>query len=166
MVEVATGGDDATEQLPMVLKVPHLSSDPLVSICNNSPGVMLGFGDILVPGLLVSFCHAYDLQKGSRFWTYWLLTNVFYALGMIATFISLFVMDMAQPALLYLVPFTLIPIFIVAFAKGDLQTMWQGDFHVSDDLTKHVFFLSFFFNAPFYLTNVCCVIDVLTHSRF
>ena len=118
---------------------------------------MLGFGDILVPGLLVSFCHAYDLQKGSRFWTYWLLTNVFYALGMIATFISLFVMDMAQPALLYLVPFTLIPIFIVAFAKGDLQTMWEGDFHVSDDLARF-FFFTFFFALNQNLTNVCCVI--------
>ena len=32
-------------------------------------------------GLLVSFCHAYDLQKESRFWTYWAITNIFYALG-------------------------------------------------------------------------------------
>ena len=50
---------------------------------------------------------------------------------MIATFVSLFVMNSAQPALLYLVPFTLIPLFIVSCARGDFKDMWQGDFHVS-----------------------------------
>ena len=59
------------------------------------------------------------------------LTNIFYTLGMIATFVSLFVMNSAQPALLYLVPFTLIPVFIVSFAAGDFWDMWQGDFRVS-----------------------------------
>jgi len=126
MVEVATGGDEGGEQLPMVLKVPHFNAP--TTVCYHSYS-MLGFGDILVPGLLVSFCHAYDLQKESRFWTYWAITNIFYALGMVATFVSLFVMNSAQPALLYLVPFTLIPIFIVSFFTGDFADMWQGDFH-------------------------------------
>ena len=104
MVEVATGGDEGGEQLPMVLKVPHFNAP--TTVCYHSYS-MLGFGDILVPGkiiifsvktisetfgendinfpsilgLLVSFCHAYDLQKESRFWTYWAITNIFYALG-------------------------------------------------------------------------------------
>lgn len=77
MVEVATGGTpdedsgpgDGTgtlrERLPMVLTVPHFSwsmtndSDPShKSVSSHS---LLGFGDILVPGLLVSYCHAFDL---------------------------------------------------------------------------------------------------------
>ena len=45
MVEVATGGEEGGEQLPMVLKVPHFNSDPLL-VCYNSYS-MLGFGDIL-----------------------------------------------------------------------------------------------------------------------
>ena len=57
--------------------------------------------------------------------------DLLFYLGMVATFVSLFVMNSAQPALLYLVPFTLIPIFIVSFFTGDLEDMWQGDFHVS-----------------------------------
>lgn len=128
MVEVATGGE-TDEQLPMVLKVPHFNNDPLMS-CYLSYS-MLGFGDILVPGLLVSFCHAFDLQKGSRCWTYWIVTNVSYCLGMLATFVSLFVMESAQPALLYLVPFTLIPVFVVALICGDFGNMWRGDMEVS-----------------------------------
>ena len=36
-------------------------------------------------------------------------------------------MNSAQPALLYLVPFTLIPTILVAGLRGDLNTMWLGD---------------------------------------
>ena len=50
-----------------------------------------------------------------------------YILGLVATFISLFLMNSAQPALLYLVPFTLIPTILVAAIRGDLDTMWLGD---------------------------------------
>ena len=128
MVEVATGGD-TDEQLPMVLKVPHFNNHPMTA-CYDSYS-MLGFGDILVPGLLVSYCHSFDLRKGTGCWTYWMLTNFFYFSGMMATFISLFMMNSAQPALLYLVPFTLIPVFIVALLCGDLGALWNGDFAVS-----------------------------------
>lgn len=34
----------------------------------------------------------------------------------------------AQPALLYLVPFTLAPLFAMAYVKGDLRTMWHEPF--------------------------------------
>ena len=57
------------------------------------------------------------------------MTNIFtaYILGLVATFISLFLMNSAQPALLYLVPFTLIPTILVAWCRGDLASMWAGD---------------------------------------
>ena len=127
MVEVATGGS-TDEQLPMVLKVPHFNSHPL--LCCFESYSMLGFGDILVPGLLVSYCHGFDLQKGTGVWTYWLLANICYMVGMVVTFVSLFVMHSAQPALLYLVPFTLIPLYILALIKGDFYALWHGDYKV------------------------------------
>ena len=74
MVEVATGGNTG-EQLPMVLKVPHLSGNPDLKAC-GVPYSMLGFGDILVPGLLLSYCHSFDLYVGTSYKLYWLLTNV------------------------------------------------------------------------------------------
>ena len=48
----------------------------------------------LVEGFLIS---------GIKYKLYWIITSVAYILGMVATFISLFLMNSAQPALLYLV---------------------------------------------------------------
>ena len=48
-----------------------------------------------------------------------------------ATFISLFLMNSAQPALLYLVPFTLVPTLAVSWLRGDLAAMWHGDTQVT-----------------------------------
>uniref|UniRef100_H3B706 Signal peptide peptidase-like 2B n=1 Tax=Latimeria chalumnae TaxID=7897 RepID=H3B706_LATCH len=62
MVEVAAGPSDSSthEKLPMVLKVPRLNASPL-ALCDR-PFSLLGFGDILVPGLLVAYCHRFDIQ--------------------------------------------------------------------------------------------------------
>ena len=75
MVEVATGGETG-EQLPMVLKVPHLSSTIEFARACGLPYSMLGFGDILVPGLLLSYCHSFDLLVGTPCKLYWLITNI------------------------------------------------------------------------------------------
>lgn len=37
----------------------------------------------------------------------------------------------AQPALLYLVPFTLLPLFIIAFIRRDYHSLWNGPEKVS-----------------------------------
>ena len=75
MVEVATGGDTG-EQLPMVLKVPHLSSTLEFARACGVPYSMLGFGDILVPGLLLSYCHSFDILVGTPCKVYWIITNI------------------------------------------------------------------------------------------
>ena len=49
-------------------------------------------------------------------------------MGIVATFVSLYLMKAAQPALLFLVPFTLVPVFIISWLRGDLAAMWRGDF--------------------------------------
>ena len=150
MVEVATGGsksDDTTidgqgtstgpgESLPMVLRVPHLSitaankSDPL-DVCYNDVRAysysLLGFGDILVPGLLVSYCHAFDLIHGIKGRPYYVATDIFYGIGLIVTFLGLYFMNgIAQPALLYLVPCTLLPPIIIASCRGEFSQLWKG----------------------------------------
>ncbi|KAG1934859.1 signal peptide peptidase-like 2B [Pimephales promelas] len=125
MVEVAAGPSDSSthEKLPMVLKVPRLNWSPLV-LCDR-PFSLLGFGDILVPGLLVAYCHRFDiLMQTSRI--YFLACTFGYGIGLLITFVALALMQMGQPALLYLVPCTLLTSLAVALWRKELPLFWTG----------------------------------------
>ena len=49
-----------------------------------------------------------------------------YAVGLIVTFVVLVLMKTAQPTLLYLVPFTLIPTLVSALAHRELKLLLFG----------------------------------------
>lgn len=49
-----------------------------------------------------------------------------YGLGLIATFCALYLMEKGQPALLYLVPFTLITTFVIGCIRGEAGALWSG----------------------------------------
>ncbi|CAG5896507.1 unnamed protein product [Menidia menidia] len=125
MVEVAAGPSDSAthEKLPMVLKVPRLNFSPL-ALCDR-PFSLLGFGDILVPGLLVAYCYRFDiLTQSSRI--YFVACTIAYGVGLLITFVALAVMQMGQPALLYLVPCTLLTSLSVALWRRELPQFWTG----------------------------------------
>ncbi|XP_054926556.1 signal peptide peptidase-like 2B [Dermacentor andersoni] len=122
MVEVARGGG-SDEQIPMVMRVPHLSNED-IGACFGEYSV-LGFGDILIPGFLVAYVHSFDLIA-SQGCLYYVTSVTAYGAGLVVTFIGLYVMKMAQPALLYLVPATLIPVILVAWCRGELREIWYG----------------------------------------
>ncbi|XP_067140878.1 signal peptide peptidase-like 2A isoform X1 [Centruroides vittatus] len=123
MVEVATGGTSG-EQIPMVLKVPHLTFNGL-SVCRYLNYSLLGFGDILVPGLLIAYCHGFDLIADTGR-VYFALSSVAYGSGLLVTFVALYLMNTPQPALLYLVPATLLPLLLAGWFRGDLRRLWWG----------------------------------------
>lgn len=122
MVEVAKGGN-TQEQLPMVLRVPHFNNEAL-SVCFGQFS-LLGFGDILVPGLLVAYCHGFDLLT-TRSRLYFISGTLFYGVGLVLTFVALYMMRTPQPALLYLVPATLLPTVCIAWCRGQLADIWHG----------------------------------------
>ncbi|XP_049271817.1 signal peptide peptidase-like 2B [Rhipicephalus sanguineus] len=122
MVEVARGGG-SDEQIPMVLRVPHLSNED-ISACFGEYSV-LGFGDILIPGFLVAYVHSFDLIA-TQGCLYYVTSVTAYGVGLLVTFIGLYIMKMAQPALLYLVPATLIPVILIAWYRGELREIWYG----------------------------------------
>ncbi|KAM8925160.1 signal peptide peptidase-like 2B isoform 6-T7 [Lycaon pictus] len=151
MVEVATGPSDSAthEKLPMVLKVPRLNASPL-ALCDR-PFSLLGFGDILVPGLLVAYCHRFDIQvQSSRVYFVactvgsqplslrsLLLSSRFfrtraYGIGLLVTFMALALMQRGQPALLYLVPCTLITSCALALWRRELGMFWTGSGFAKD----------------------------------
>ncbi|KAG5839436.1 signal peptide peptidase-like 2A isoform X1 [Anguilla anguilla] len=123
MVQVAVGtGSD--EKLPMVMKVPRFSSWK-----QDACGIqfsILGFGDLIVPGLVVAYCHRFDVWTNSTKKIYFISCTIGYLSGLICTFIIMILSGMAQPALLYLVPFTLLTCTAVACHKHQLKPFWTG----------------------------------------
>lgn len=130
MVTVATGGGTG-EQIPMLLRLPRFGDD--------FPEVysLLGFGDIALPGMLISYLLRFDYMnrssqslsstKSNWFSSYFFISLIGYFVGFIFTELALILMSgRGQPALLYLVPCTLGVVVIVAYQKGDLSKMWSS----------------------------------------
>ncbi|XP_065298154.1 signal peptide peptidase-like 2B isoform X1 [Dermacentor albipictus] len=123
MVEVARGGG-SKEQIPMVMRVPRFGNQD-ISACLNTYS-LLGFGDILVPGLLLAFLRGFDLMHVGGC-MYFPVALIFYGLGLLATFASLYLMRLAQPALMFLVPFTVLPTLLIARLRGEFDDIWNGN---------------------------------------
>ncbi|XP_017404790.1 signal peptide peptidase-like 2C [Cebus imitator] len=125
MVQVAAGPAESSshEKLPMVLRVPRLRVSAL-TLCDQ-PFSILGFGDIVVPGFLVAYCCRFDVQVRSR-QVYFAACTVAYAVGLLLTFMAMVLMQMGQPALLYLVSSTLLTSLAVAACRRELSLFWTG----------------------------------------
>jgi signal peptide peptidase-like protein 2B len=119
MIVVARGDNSGGESIPMLLRVPRFF-DPWGGYD------MIGFGDILFPGLLVSFAFRYDkANKKSVLHGYYLWLTIGYGVGLLFTYLGLYLMDgHGQPALLYLVPCTLGLIIILGWVRGELKDLW------------------------------------------
>lgn len=61
-----------------------------------------------------------------------------YFLGLLTATVSSEVFKQAQPALLYLVPFTLLPLLTMAYLKGDLRRMWTEPFSGNGTISKQL----------------------------
>ncbi|PWZ40064.1 Signal peptide peptidase-like 2 [Zea mays] len=123
MIAVARG-DNTGESIPMLLRIPRFF-DPWGGYD------MIGFGDIIFPGLLVGFSYRFDRANRKGVLSgYFLWLIVGYAVGLFITYLALFLMDgHGQPALLYLVPCTLGKygrvIVILGWLRGELYELWN-----------------------------------------
>ncbi|AAF78405.1 ESTs gb/AA586244 and gb/T21200 come from this gene [Arabidopsis thaliana] len=119
MIVVARGDRSGEDGIPMLLKIPRMF-DPWGGYS------IIGFGDIILPGLLVTFALRYDWLANKRLKSgYFLGTMSAYGLGLLITYIALNLMDgHGQPALLYIVPFILGTLFVLGHKRGDLKTLW------------------------------------------
>lgn len=120
---------------------------------NSSHFNMLGLGDIVMPGLLLCFVLRYDTYKKAQLLStetgvppppnyvqrisYFHCSLLGYFLGLLTATVSSEVFRAAQPALLYLVPFTLLPLLTMAYLKGDLRRMWHEPF-IPTQTAKHL----------------------------
>ncbi|KAG7384903.1 Signal peptide peptidase-like 2A [Phytophthora pseudosyringae] len=105
------------EPMPMLLVLPR--------ILDWAGGIsMLGLGDIILPGMLLSFTLRFDYAQGST--NYFRLMAVGYAVGLALANLAVMVTEMGQPALMYLVPTTLGSLIIASKRNGDFRSMWIG----------------------------------------
>ena len=92
---------------------------------------MLGYGDIALPGLLLMYAAGFDECHRIR-WidSYFFVEIVGYVCGLVLTIAAL-ALDIGgqggQPALLYLVPCTLIPIIFTSLYRGDFGAMFHAN---------------------------------------
>ncbi|XP_071697732.1 signal peptide peptidase-like 4 [Rutidosis leptorrhynchoides] len=131
MIVVARGDKSGEDGIPMLLKIPRMF-DPWGGYS------IIGFGDIILPGLLVAFSLRYDwLSNKSLREGYFLWTMIAYGLGLFITYIALNLMDgHGQPALLYIVPFTLVTFITLGTKRGELSHLWtRGEL---DRICPHV----------------------------
>lgn len=120
MVDVATKLD-----VPVKLIFQRLQADGTYKMG------MLGLGDIVLPGMLVAQCLRYDLvnklKKKATSEIYFIACLIGYVAGILISNVVAVYFKRAQPALLYLVPCTIIPVLLTAIAKGSLAELWDYD---------------------------------------
>ncbi|KAH0638211.1 hypothetical protein KY289_038126 [Solanum tuberosum] len=121
MISVAKGKKAGGESIPMLLRVPKLT-DPYKGFD------MLGFGDILFPGLLICFTYRFDEAKKKGVLNgYFLWLMIGYGTGLCITYVGLFLMNgHGQPALLYLVPCTLGTCVVLGAVRRELKDLWTN----------------------------------------
>jgi len=128
------GGDP----LPMLLTIPRLFDF-------HGGSSLLGLGDIVLPGLLLSFGARYDEAKryigalrgngaggmGGRELCaeskggYFVPLVISYAVGLSMANAAVYLMQMGQPALLYLVPCCLGTVCFLGWRRNELAGMWK-----------------------------------------
>lgn len=125
-------------ELPVKLVFPR---DLLGGIVPGStPGdyMMLGLGDMAIPGMLLALVLSFDHRKSKeavapsdsspspkrRKYVWYALTG--YGVGLVTALAAGILSQSAQPALLYLVPSTLGPVMYLSWLRNDLWELWEG----------------------------------------
>mmetsp|Transcript_17687 Transcript_17687/g.20372 ORF Transcript_17687/g.20372 Transcript_17687/m.20372 type:complete len:727 (+) Transcript_17687:82-2262(+) len=125
------GGDP----LPMLLTVPRIFD-------YQGGSSMLGLGDIVLPGLLLSFAARLDAAKQlmgvisgnmhnykricCSHNSYFRPMIVAYAIGLLMANAAVYLMNMGQPALLYLVPMCVGTMSFLGWRRNELSMLWEG----------------------------------------
>lgn len=107
------------ESMPILLRFPRVMD-------YRGGFAMLGLGDIIVPGLLLSYACRVDIKaRGTVRGGYFPLLAAGYAVGLFGANMAVWLMQLGQPALLYIVPTTLGPFLALAYRRGELREMWK-----------------------------------------
>uniref|UniRef100_A0A0K0E7L4 Signal peptide peptidase n=1 Tax=Strongyloides stercoralis TaxID=6248 RepID=A0A0K0E7L4_STRER len=126
-----------TSIAPMVFLFPRLADSMLscldLSIELEYRPTILGMGDVVIPGIAVAFAHHADKFLFKQKTYYGIFSIIGYSIGLITTMFALEYMQMAQPALIYLVPFTLLSIIIPTLVRKEFKKFVFSDLSYNED---------------------------------
>jgi signal peptide peptidase-like protein 2B len=117
--------DCATTTLPMLIYVPAFLT------WDTDDNAILGLGDIVLPGLLLTWAARYDLRRYGSLYTeragngYFPMVGMGYAFGLCLAQIAVELFNSGQPALFYVVPCTLGLVLYRAYESDNLGMLWQ-----------------------------------------
>jgi signal peptide peptidase-like protein 2B len=113
MVNAATKLD-----LPIKLEIPYFSNENPLKQC-----MMLGLGDLVLPGLVLKFCHRFDFLKNTKIYYEASIFLYVAALSLSGIMMSIFG---PQPVLFYMCPTLLIGINYIAYKRRELKDIWSA----------------------------------------
>lgn len=123
-------------ELPVKLVFPRNLLGGAVPSSTGTEFMMLGLGDMAIPGMLLALVLCFDNRTSKDFGseisppfkgqTYLWYAIWGYGAGLVAALAAGVLMRAPQPALLYLVPSTLGPVVFSAWVRNELQELWNG----------------------------------------
>ena len=113
-------------QIPIKIEFPILFSNNPIKNC-----MLLGLGDILLPGVVIKYCRRFDLirqkigikYKGMSFYKFNMLL---YYLSVTLAMVMMFAFNHGQPVLFYLSPIFIFGLTIKAYNEKCLLDFWKG----------------------------------------
>jgi signal peptide peptidase-like protein 3 len=134
-------------ELPVKLVFPRNLLGGMVPGNTAVEFMMLGLGDMAIPGMLLALVLCFDHRKSrdignvtdvpfvkGRKYIWYALSG--YAAGLIAALAAGVLTRSPQPALLYLVPSTLGPVVFTSWVRSELNELWDGPRPIVNDKTR------------------------------
>ena len=121
MVEVAI-----SLNIPIKLEFPRFFSYSPLNNC-----MILGLGDIILPGIIIKYCKNFDYLKFHNnikdHLNYYSLSMKLYVVSLILAFLANFIFSHAQPVLFYIAPIFIIGLITNAVRNGELKDFLNGE---------------------------------------
>ncbi|KAH7691765.1 Peptidase A22B signal peptide peptidase protein [Dioscorea alata] len=131
-------------ELPVKLVFPRNLLGGIVPGNSAVDYMMLGLGDMAIPGMLLALVLYFDYRKSKDMdgpfdssspkghkYVWYALSG--YAVGLIIALGAGILSQSPQPALLYLVPSTLGPVIFLSWIRQELRELWEGSIPSSHD---------------------------------
>lgn len=136
-------------ELPVKIVFPRNLLGSVVPGESATDFMMLGLGDMAIPGMLLALVLCFDYRKSrdtvnllelhsSKGHKYIWYALPGYAIGLVTALAAGVLTHSPQPALLYLVPSTLGPVIVVSWLKRDLLELWEGNTPILSDKDREI----------------------------